>query len=177
MSRLHQSCCSDEPAKAVTSILLNMQQLMSSCPRVRSCITKRSLYMPLCLPQITSTCSTSRMRLRSPVGNIIVKLFVKHILLALLSGKTYVTVLYKQLRYNLLEATPIVALMEIASYTILSTLLRNGCTTSWPCHITGKRNTSCICLVKPKSLLSMFYSPIPLMSLLRVKYLLSPYTN
>ncbi len=55
---------------------------------------------------VTTNDSLYRMNWRSPVEFITVKLFDQHILLASLIGKIYATVLYKQLRSNLLEVIP-----------------------------------------------------------------------
>ncbi len=117
------------------------------------------------------------MRSRLPVENLIVKLFMKHTWLVLSNGKTHVTVWYKLLRYNLLEATPTVAPMETLSYTLLSTLLQNGYITNWPCLTIGKRKTYYSCQVRPASLLSMSCSQIHLISSPKKHYLLSSYIN
>ncbi len=63
------------------------------------------------------------MKLRLPVENIIVKLFVKHTHLAILNSMTCMTVLYKQCRFNLSKAIQSVAPMGILSHT----MLQNGC--------------------------------------------------
>ncbi len=118
------------------------------------------------------------MKSRLPVENLIVNLFVKHTQLALSNGKTYVTVWYKLLRYNLLEATPIVVPMVTSLYTIPSTLLQNGYITNWPCLIIGKRTYPAVA----KSGQPPYYQRhavkyVYLTSLPKEKYLLSLYIN
>ncbi len=71
------------------------------------------------------------------------KRFVLPILLASLKERTYVTVLYKLLRYNLLEATLTAAPMGISLYTILSILSANGYITKGQCLTIGKTLIFC----------------------------------
>ncbi len=118
MSRPPKSCCSDPPIRIATSTLLNMLRPTSLHPHVHFYSIIILPYMLVWLLPMTSSSSIYRMNWRSPVDFIVMKLFDWHILLASLTAKFYATVLYKQLRSNLLEVILTAVPMGIFSFSI-----------------------------------------------------------